>query len=316
MRYFNRRNVLSGIGGIVGASTIGTSTTVAEKENSTSGRRSPFRVMSYNIHSGTGTDGIYDLSRIADVIAKVNPDVVALQEVHDQNRASWQDDSPTNYDAQHELLADWLGMEYIVFGAQRDWPVEGGYRRRAGNVILSKQPILQSTVYPYSAQESNITVRNLVETRLKVAGSDVWFYNTHLNQNQGEFTAAQAAELLEIAGTRDGPQVLAGDFNMFYERDTYNSIADVYTDVLRELGEDVPTAPTHSDPPWGPYRLDYIFASDSIDIRGGERITHETEHAPSDHYPVVADLMVPKGRENRGKNKGNSSRNRYKRRTK
>ena len=39
------------------------------------------RVMSYNIHHGEGTDGEFDLQRIADVINARRPDLVALQEV-------------------------------------------------------------------------------------------------------------------------------------------------------------------------------------------------------------------------------------------
>lgn len=291
----NRRTVVNGIGGIIGASTIVTNTSLAQEKDDSPGRRSPFRMMSFNIHNGIGTDGVYDLQRIADVIADVDPDVVALQEVHDQNRADWEGESPTNWDAQHELLAKWLGMDFITFGAQRDWSIEDGYRRRAGNAILSKRPILESTVYPYEAQESAITERNTVETRLSVAGTDIWVYNTHLNQNQGEYTMAQAEQLLDIAATHNGPKILAGDFNMFDGREIYDTVAAEFTDVLKEVGEDGPTAPAHSDPPWGPYRLDYIFASDSSIIRGGERIMYETEYSPSDHRPVVADLMVSKG---------------------
>ena len=34
--------------------------------------------MSYNIHHGEGTDGVFDLVRIADLILEHAPDVVAL----------------------------------------------------------------------------------------------------------------------------------------------------------------------------------------------------------------------------------------------
>jgi len=42
---------------------------------------STLRVLTYNIHHGEGTDGVFDLPRIADVIRSVEPDLVALQEV-------------------------------------------------------------------------------------------------------------------------------------------------------------------------------------------------------------------------------------------
>ena len=39
------------------------------------------RVLCYNIHYGQGTDGIYDIERLAKVINQTRPDFVALQEV-------------------------------------------------------------------------------------------------------------------------------------------------------------------------------------------------------------------------------------------
>lgn len=39
------------------------------------------RMMSYNIHDGIGLDGKTDYNRIAGVISKWSPDVVAVQEV-------------------------------------------------------------------------------------------------------------------------------------------------------------------------------------------------------------------------------------------
>ena len=42
---------------------------------------SPIRVLCYNIHYGQGTDGKYDIERLATVINRTKPDLVALQEV-------------------------------------------------------------------------------------------------------------------------------------------------------------------------------------------------------------------------------------------
>ena len=43
--------------------------------------RRAVRVLTYNIHHGEGMDGKIDLERIAAVIKRLEPDVVALQEV-------------------------------------------------------------------------------------------------------------------------------------------------------------------------------------------------------------------------------------------
>lgn len=37
-------------------------------------------VLTYNIHSGIGTDGVYDVERIAGVIRRSKADIVCLQE--------------------------------------------------------------------------------------------------------------------------------------------------------------------------------------------------------------------------------------------
>ena len=45
------------------------------------------RVLTYNIHHGEGTDGIFDLSRQADIVKSVDADLVALQEVDQHTSA-------------------------------------------------------------------------------------------------------------------------------------------------------------------------------------------------------------------------------------
>ena len=42
---------------------------------------SSFRLMTFNIHHGEGTDGKVDLERIAKVMGEAQADIVALQEV-------------------------------------------------------------------------------------------------------------------------------------------------------------------------------------------------------------------------------------------
>ena len=44
-------------------------------------------VLTYNIHSGVGGDGVYDLERIAGVVRRSGADVVCLQEVQSRECA-------------------------------------------------------------------------------------------------------------------------------------------------------------------------------------------------------------------------------------
>ena len=50
--------------------------------------RRPIRVMTWNIHAGVGPDGRLDLDRVAAVIRRCDPDIVALQEVSSYGRAA------------------------------------------------------------------------------------------------------------------------------------------------------------------------------------------------------------------------------------
>lgn len=86
-----------------------------------------FRVLTYNVHSCVGTDGRLDPSRIAEVIARSEADIVALQEV---------DVCQTRSDGLHQpqWLAERLRM-FVHFTAARECN-EGHY----GNAILSRHP--------------------------------------------------------------------------------------------------------------------------------------------------------------------------------
>src|SRR3954470_22759943 len=73
----------------------------------------PLTVMSFNIHHAEGTDGVLDLSRIAQVIKNNGADVVGLQEVdrHYSDRSDLAD--------QPAELAAMLGY-HVVYGANID----------------------------------------------------------------------------------------------------------------------------------------------------------------------------------------------------
>jgi len=65
-----------------GSASTTTTTTSTSTSSSTSTTSRPLRVLEWNIHhGGIGSDGVYDPNRIADWVAKMNPDVAALVEL-------------------------------------------------------------------------------------------------------------------------------------------------------------------------------------------------------------------------------------------
>ncbi|MBQ1225031.1 MAG: endonuclease/exonuclease/phosphatase family protein [Alistipes sp.] len=86
------------------------------------------RVMSYNVHNCRGTDGVRDYARVAGVISKYDPDLVAIQEVDSMT-------SRQKRDVTAQLAARTGYYGYFAPAI----PHTGG---KYGVAILSKKPVL------------------------------------------------------------------------------------------------------------------------------------------------------------------------------
>ena len=90
------------------------------------------RVLAYNVKHGRGNDGKVDLGRTARVIRRLNPDVVALQEI-DKNA-----DRSGKIDEAREL-AKLTGLQHHAFG--RFFDFQGG---EYGMAIISRYPLSEA----------------------------------------------------------------------------------------------------------------------------------------------------------------------------
>ena len=86
------------------------------------------RVMTWNIHSGVGTDGHFDLTRVVDTIARHQPDVVALQEVDSRQ-------TPAPARSAFAVLCDAVGGHGIE--AKSIITADGAY----GQMVVSRWPL-------------------------------------------------------------------------------------------------------------------------------------------------------------------------------
>ena len=114
---------------------------------------STLRVLTYNIHHGEGRDGRVDYERLAATIARLKPDVIALQEVDNKTRRVDGIDQATE-------LARRLKMKHF-FGKAIDF--SGG---QYGQAILSRFPIgtHKTHLLPSGAeQEQRIAVEATVK---------------------------------------------------------------------------------------------------------------------------------------------------------
>jgi endonuclease/exonuclease/phosphatase family metal-dependent hydrolase len=247
------------------------------------------RVMSYNIHAGTGQDNVLDLDRQAAVIEAHRPDVVALQEVD----VHWS--ARSDYADQASWLAARLRMR-AFFGPIYTLPPDrpGAPPREYGLAILSRFPILAaenhkitrlSTQGPDPGPE---LAPGFPEIVIRVRGMPLHVYDTHLDfRADPAMRRVQVADMLAIMNERPGATILAGDFNAAPDAAELAPLWSELNDVMtRPGGPDLPTYP--ADVPL--QRIDYVTATPGIGVRG----VWVPETVASDHRPVVADLALPR----------------------
>ncbi|PHQ35501.1 endonuclease/exonuclease/phosphatase family protein [Rhodopirellula bahusiensis] len=157
------------------------------------------RVLSYNIHHGAGNDGKIDLDRLANVIRKVEPDLVAVQEVDQNTRRN----GMVN---QVETLAAKSGL-FGEFAKQIDY--DGG---EYGQAILSKYPIESLEVHWLPGDP--IRERRIVGVaEMQIHSTRLRFATTHLHHVRADLREKQIDELNRLFANGDQPTVIAGDFN-------------------------------------------------------------------------------------------------------
>ncbi len=237
------------------------------------------RVLCYNIHYGQGTDGIYDVERLAKVINQTRPDFVALQEVDVGVKRSGRVH-------QARRLAELTGMA-VRFGPTQHY--EGGL---FGNAVLTRHAILDVLIQPLPYTESTpqkttyprgaiaLTVRIADEERLR-------FISTHFQHNMPEDRVAEAHAINRLfAGDKDSmPTILAGDMNAKPEAEPVKTLLSKWTCAI----EDTPVATSPASDPRS--RIDYIFYRTPNRFRLLSTKVIE-ESLASDHRPVFAELEL------------------------
>jgi endonuclease/exonuclease/phosphatase family metal-dependent hydrolase len=231
------------------------------------------RVLTYNIHHGEGTDGRFDLSRLADVMTSVHPDLVALQEV---------DQGTERVSGVSELteLARLTDM-HPAFGRAMDY-LGGQY----GVAVLSRWPLLRAHNDPLPGLADREPRTALtVEVDAGDGGPLVEFTCTHLDQMRDpENRLAQARTLNTRLVHEDGrATILAGDLNARPGTEVMALFDERWTDPPAE--DPSPTSPSGRPR----LRVDYVLVRPAASWRVIEsRIIDEP--VASDHRPLLVVL--------------------------
>ncbi|MFC8098974.1 endonuclease/exonuclease/phosphatase family protein [Streptomyces sp. NPDC057363] len=268
---------------------LATTSSASASASDTRGHGVPLRIATYNIHAGTGSDGVFDLDRQAAALRALDADVIGLQEVDVHWGARSQ-----GLDVAGEL-ARRLGMRVSFAPIYSLDPVEAGSpRREYGVAVLSRFPIRSETnheITRLSTQDENpvpAPAPGFGEVTLKVRGVPVQVFVTHL-----DYRSDPAVRVAQVADTRrimareraDLPgarQVLLGDFN-----------AEPAAPELRPLWaglRDAGTGTGGTYPAPAPVkRIDYVAVGKGVRVHDA---SVPEEAVASDHRPVVADVSL------------------------
>lgn len=255
------------------------------------GRDVTVRVMTYNIHAGKGSDGQYDLSRIAGVIRDSGADIVGLQEVD----VHW--GSRSHYQSIIKRLADVLDMYYFFAPIYNlDPPQPGKPRRQYGVAVLSQYPIIHAAnhnITRLSTQDENPSPKpapGFAEAVIDVNGAKVSFYVTHLDY-RGDPTVRemQVRDMMNIFSQNDRSQkILVGDMNA---GPSAPELAPLFTN-FQDAWSVTHDSPGYTYSAKNPVkRIDDIFVSPGIKVQSA----HVIRTLASDHLPVTADVTLVRG---------------------
>ena len=231
------------------------------------------RLVAYNIKHGRGMDNRVDLHRIASVLRKLKPDMVALQEV---------DHSCTRSGKVHQaaLLGNLLGMHHS-FGKFMNF--QGG---QYGLAVLSRFPVQKSTRHQLApGAEPRCALE--VTVRPVSSGPLLSLVSIHNDWTRESFRTAQVSDLIAGLRERTHPIILAGDFNAEPGADSLVKLKNSGFLFLPKT-KDPRTFPS----PAPRLEIDHFMARGFPFDKPPLTVVHD-EKIASDHRPIVIDIPLP-----------------------
>jgi endonuclease/exonuclease/phosphatase family metal-dependent hydrolase len=252
------------------------------------------KVMTFNIQHGIDGSHKYNLQRAIDTIAKVQPDLVGLQEVTRNHPYYNCEDQPARI---AEGLKAATGRTWSVVYEQ-EWftpNVEcqqsgrGDGKETEGLAFLSTGALGESSMMKLPSSRIALTVK------LQSAGG-LPVTVTHLasGKNNGPARAKEVEALIKWTERLGPTQLLIGDFNLNPEEMELRPLLTPFRDAWSsgaQIG-----ATSGADSTHGSSRIDFIFhKGEGLSVRSIQTI--ETASwlgtSASDHRPVVATVQLP-----------------------
>lgn len=246
-------------------------------EGDASQYKNTLNVLSYNVRlfNAYEKNPETDASKIiSEILTDENPDVVFVQEYYKPNKIDF---SAFPY-------------KYVHFKSEK---------AKLGHAFFSKYPLVNTGAFDFEETYNNTLYADVVK------GTDtIRIYNVHL-QSLGiiprvsflqdsdneklrkrvskafEKQQGQVEAILEHKQKTKHPVIICGDFNNTPFSFSYRKLKDGMQDAFRERGNGLGTTFKFEK---FPMRIDYIFASEGLEVISFESM----EKTFSDHYPVRA----------------------------
>lgn len=222
----------------------------------------PFLFVSFNVHQGVALDARQDWPAIADLLLRLDADVVALQEIETGRAARLGVDGLA-------YLAKRLGMEESFA------PTIG---REYGNAVLSRFPVVETEriLLPSTAEQ-----RGAARARIDVGGGRlVDVYSMHLGFSGAE-RLAQTTEIARRVAASGVSALVAGDFNDFSQVSATGPLAALGMHRSQDVVSSPPVTFTTRNPR---IAIDFVFGTSDLAF-----LAHRVDATClSDHFPVLA----------------------------
>jgi endonuclease/exonuclease/phosphatase family metal-dependent hydrolase len=227
----------------------------------------PLVVMTYNIEGHAELLRADHIAKIAAVINQVKPDIVGLQEVH---RKTWQ---ARFHDQAAELarltgMHGYYGKSFTNFGGE------------FGNLLLTRGEIVSAFVHPLPSFGEP---RSVTESIVRIDGTTLNVYVTHLTA-WGKFNSKSRDEQLGCVAkhirTSLYPYLVLGDLNAPPDAPEVQRFRKL--NAAQICGEEIGVSQ-----PLMNERIDYVWADYGWEVRSARVLAV----GPSDHYPVVTELL-------------------------
>jgi len=236
-------------------------------------REVTIKVMTYNVRHGVSLSWKPSIEKQVEIIRKLNPVWVGLQEIDDKCKRSGSVD-------QTALFSKLTGLSGH-FGSFMEY--DSG---RYGMAVLSALPVLstENLILPEGAEPRIAIVQKVQITKnIRIA-----FANVHLDWTKPEFRKKQAGRLIAYLDSLNFPVVVLGDFNsepgspcmnIFFKRG--------FTEVQKDGNSKTWEA---ADPS---VDIDHILFRDARGVHFSPvKAIVLNEPEASDHRPVQAEIKV------------------------